>query len=291
MFRAYRKLALCVARVPRDEFHPALEATDEVTKDLLDLQIELREARLPYVLATVVEVLGSSSAKTASKALINAAGHVMSGWVGGGCAQSMVSDAARECLRTGETRVIAIDLDDEVFGAGMPCGGSMRVYLEPVLPKPLLWLMGHGRIVESLCEFAQRLGFDTVVNDPQATTERLPDACRIIGDDCRYEQLRPAAGDFVVIATHHKGDYESLTHALNSKAVYIGLIASRQRSRLVLNRLHKEGFPERELARIHTPAGLDLGARLPEEIALSVISEMVLVRRGGSGAPMRDLTD
>jgi len=257
-----------------------------VTLDLLDLQFELRQARRPYVLATVVEILGSSSAKPAAKALLDRSGKFIAGWVGGGCAQSMVANAALECLETGEPRVIEIDLNDEVFGAGMPCGGSMRVYVEPVLPKPQLWLMGHGRIVESLCEFAHRLGFEVIVNDPQATTERFPAADRIISDDCRYQQLQPQPGDFVVIATHHKGDYDSLTRALQSEAFYIALVSSRKRANLVLARLAKEGFPESTLARVRAPAGLDLGAKLPEEIALSIISEMVLVRRGGCGASL-----
>ncbi|MGZ8158983.1 MAG: XdhC family protein [Methylobacter sp.] len=255
-------------------------------RDILDIQHELREARRPYVLATVIEILGSSSAKPAAKALIDASGKVIVGWVGGGCAQSMVSEAALKGLKTGEPCVIEIDLNDEVFGAGMPCGGNMRVYVEPVLPKPLLWLMGHGRIVESLCEFAQRLGFEVVVNDPQATAERFPTARRIINDDCRYQQLQPQAGDFVVIATHHKGDYDSITRALQSEALYIALVSSQKRAKLVLGRLRQEGFPDAGLARVHAPAGLDLGAKLPEEIALSIISEMVLIRRGGQGLPL-----
>lgn len=266
-----------------------------MNEDLLHLQLKLREARLPYALATVVEVLGSSAAKTASKALLDAAGKVVAGWVGGGCAQSMVAQAALTCLQTGETRVIDIDLNDEVFGAGMPCGGRMRVYVEPVLPKPLLWLMGHGPIVENLCEFAHRLGFDVVVNDPQASPERLPAACRIIRDDTRYAQLCPAAGDFVVIATHHKGDYDSLTRTLNSEARYIALVASRRRARLVLNRLAREGFGKADLARVRAPAGLDIGAKSPAEIALSIAAEMVLMYRGGGGGvlsekPARDRT-
>lgn len=255
-------------------------------KDILDLQHELRAARRPYALATVVEILGSSSAKPAAKALIDASGNVMAGWIGGGCAQAMVSKAALTGLETGEPSVIEIDLTDEIFGAGMPCGGSMRVYVEPVLPKPLLWLMGHGRIVESLCEFAQRLGFEVVVNDPQASPERFPAACRVINDDCRYQQLQPEAGDFVVIASHHKGDYDSLTRALQSEAAYIALVSSRTRARLVLDRLGREGFTEDDLARVHAPAGLDLGAKLPEEIALAIAGEMVMIRRGGQGVPL-----
>ncbi|MDI1232513.1 MAG: XdhC family protein [Methylobacter sp.] len=252
-------------------------------RDIIELQLELHKKRRPYALATVVEILGSSSAKPAAKALIGLSGKVIAGWVGGGCAQSMVSNAALKCLETGEPRVIEIDLNDEVFGAGMPCGGSMRVYVEPILPKPLLWLMGHGRIVESLCEFAYRLGFEVVVNDPQATTECFPSAHSVINDDSRYQQLRPQPGDFVVIATHHKGDYDSLVRTLQSEALYIALVSSRKRAKLVLERLEKEGFSEPSLAKVRAPAGLDLGAKLPEEIALSIVSEMVLVRRGGLG--------
>jgi xanthine dehydrogenase accessory factor len=254
--------------------------------DILDFQIELRRERRPYALATVVEILGSSSAKPAAKAVIDFSGKVIAGWVGGGCAQSMVSHAALECFESGESRVIDIDLNDEIFGAGMPCGGSMRVYVEPVLPNPVLWLMGHGRIVESLCYFACRLGFDVIVNDSNASAENFPTAHCVISDDSRYVQLLPNPGDFVVIASHHKGDYDSLTRALQSEALYIALVSSRKRASLVLARLEKEGFTESSLARVRTPAGLDLGAKLPEEIALSIASEMVMVRRGGHGEPL-----
>jgi xanthine dehydrogenase accessory factor len=257
-----------------------------LTKDILTCQLELLAARLPYAVATVIEILGSSSAKPGAKALIDQSGKVKIGWVGGGCAQSMVCAAALDCLNTGVPIVVDVDLNDEVFGAGMPCGGSMRVYVEPVLPKPNLWLMGHGHIVENLCEFAHRLGFDVIVNDPQATTDRFPKAIQIINDDSRYQQLQPQAGDMVVIATHHKGDYDSLTRALQSEAIYIALVSSRKRASLVLNRLQQEGFSETSLARVRAPAGLDIGAQRPEEIALAIASEMVMVKRGGSGGSM-----
>lgn len=254
--------------------------------DILDLQTSLREQRQPYVLATVTEILGSSSAKPAAKALLDQNGKVLAGWVGGGCAQSMVARAALDCLATGEPCVIDIDLNDEVFGAGMPCGGAMRVYVEPVLPKPQLWLLGHGRIVEAVCEFAHRLGFDVIVDDPQASADRFSAATKLIDDDVRYRQLQPGPGDFVVIATHHKGDYDALSQALHSEACYIALVSSRKRAKLVLDRLAAEGFSEAKLGMVRAPAGLDLAAKLPEEIALSIISEMVAVRRGGSGLPL-----
>jgi xanthine dehydrogenase accessory factor len=237
-------------------------------------------------MATVVEILGSSSAKPSAKALIDHTGRIIAGWVGGGCAQSMTVSAAKESLTDGAPRMIEIDLNDEIFGAGMPCGGSMRVYIEPVLPRPQLWLVGHGRILEHLCEFAYSLGFEIAVNDPQATAERFPKAIRIINDDNRYQQLQPLPGDYVVIATHHKGDYDSLSQSLKSATHYIALVSSRTRSKLVLSRLEQEGFPAAELAKVRAPAGLNIGAKLPEEIALSILSEMVLVRRGGSGEPL-----
>lgn len=258
-------------------------------RNLIDLQLELSVARVPYALATVIEIFGSSSAKPAAKALIDYSGKVISGWIGGGCAQSMVSETALKCFANGEPCVVEIDLNDEIFGAGMPCGGSMRIYVEPILPKPQLWLMGHGRIVESLSEFAWRLDFDVVINDAHALRERFPNALRLINDDSRYQQLQPEAGDFVVIATHHKGDYDSLTRALQSEAAYIALVSSRKRAQLVLARLAQEGFTGNNLARIRSPAGLDLGAKLPEEIALSIVSEMVLIRRGGQGKPLSQM--
>lgn len=256
-----------------------------MTPEFFDLQREFREARVPHAVATVVEITGSSSAKPGAKALIDGAGRVVHGYVGGGCAEAMVSEAALQSLTSGEPTLVEIDLDDEVFGAGMPCGGNMRVYVEPMLPKPVLWLMGHGLIVESLCKFAHQLGFEVVVNDAKAVAERFPTAGRVIADDTRYQQLQPGAGDFVVIASHHKGDYDSLARAMKSDAAYIALVASRKRSSLVLQRLAGE-FPAESIARVRAPAGLDLGAKLPEEIALAIASEMVLVRRGGRGGAL-----
>lgn len=184
--------------------------------------------------------------------------------------------------------MVDVDLNDEIFGAGMPCGGSIRVFVEPVLPKPSLWMMGNGRIAETLCLLAHLMGFEIIVNDTQASIQQFPNAVRIISDDGQYQDLKPVAGDYVVIATHHKGDFISLSRALQSDVGYIALISSRKRAGLILNRLEKEGVTKESLSRIHAPAGLDLAAKTPEEIALSVVSEMVLIRRGGSGGALQD---
>lgn len=259
-----------------------------MSRDIIDVQQDMRKARRAYAVATVVETRGSVSAKTGAKAVFDAQGRVMAGWVGGGCAESSTSEQALRCLASGETAVIDIDLDDEVLGAGMPCGGAMRVYVEPVLPRPVLWIMGHGRVAECLCALGDMMGLAVVVDDPGVTRDRYPAAERLVNDDIDYEQLQPAPEDYVVIATQHKGDHESMQRALASQARYIALIASRKRSRLVLDYLRQEGFDEADLGRVTAPSGLDLGARTPEEIALCLIAEIVLLRRGGSGRRMRD---
>jgi len=259
-----------------------------MAKEFLDYLLSIRQQNVPYAIATVIDVVGSTSAKTGSKALIDANGRVVTGWVGGGCAESSTCYAALKCIETGETDIIEIDLDDEVLGAGMPCGGHMRVYIEPSIPKPSVWIMGHGAVAEHICHLADLMGFSVIVNDSMAEREKFPDAAQLITDDIDYSLLKPEADDFVVIATQHKGDHESMSRALASNAQYIALIASRKRSRLVLDYLRKKKFSVSDIERVMAPCGLDIGARSPAEIALSVISEIVLVRRQASGVRMRD---
>lgn len=259
-----------------------------MAKDILDVLAEMREKGEPYAVATVIETLGSASAKSGSKAVIDKDGNLVAGWVGGGCAESSAREQGVQCIEKNESAIMDIDLDDEMLGAGMPCGGSMKVYVEPVMPKPTLWIMGHGRVAECLCAMGDLMGMSVVVNDPGVSRDKYPMAYELITDDLDYDKLEPKADDYVVIATQHKGDHESMTRALKSDAQHIALIASRKRSRLVLDYLREQGFSEQDLERVMAPSGIDLGPKTPEEIALCVISEIVLVRRGGSGLRMRD---
>lgn len=258
--------------------------------ELLQAVAALNAERSAYAIATVIETVGSVSAKTSSKAVIDAEGRLLIGWVGGGCAESATCQAALECMAGAETRILDIDLNDEVLGAGMPCGGHMRIFVEPVLPRPQLWLLGHGRVAEVLCTLADLMGFDVIVDDVAVSRGQYPDAARLITDDLDYGQLAPLAQDFVVVASQHKGDHESMERALASKARYIALIASRKRAGLVLDYLRERGADAANLQRVIAPAGLDLGARTPEEIALCVVSQMVMMRRGGSGSDKKSAT-
>lgn len=251
-----------------------------MNKELLYLLMQLTEQREHYCIASVIEVIGSSSAPVGSRAVFDSNGKLLFGWVGGGCAQSMVIHAALDSMSDRRHRIIDVDLTDEVFGAGMPCGGHMRVFLDPCHPNPVLWVLGNGALVEYLCHLASELEFDVVINDTNAKKADYPTATRIINDDDRYQQLLPSAQDFVVIATHHKGDYLALHQLLKSRVKYIGLVASNKRSELIKNRLRSEGIDESRIALINAPAGVRIGSQTPREIAVSIIADLIAHNRG-----------
>jgi xanthine dehydrogenase accessory factor len=259
-----------------------------MARSMFDIMNDLQQKQTPFAVATVVDTYGSVSAKTSSKAIIDAQGRVIAGWIGGGCAESSACEQAVECIEQNKTALMEIDLNDEMLGAGMPCGGGMKVYVEPVLPEPALWIMGHGRVAEVICSMGDTLGYRVIVNDLGATWDKFPSAKQIITDDLDYSQLRPSQNDYVIIATQHKGDHESIKQALSRDAGYIALIASRKRARLVLDYLRDESFSEEEIKRVVAPSGLDLGPQTPEEIALCILSEITLLRRGGTGIRNRD---
>jgi len=239
-----------------------------------------------FAVATVVRVEGSSSAQRGSKAIIDAQGKLVLGWVGGGCAESAVRSEALRCLELEQPLVITLDMTDEILGVGMPCGGKMDVYIEPVLPQPDLLIAGHGRIAESLAALAHVLGFRITVNDPGADQSSFPQAERVIAEDFDLARTPITSNTHVVIATQHKNDHIWLQKALEGEAAYVALIASHHRAKLVLDYLAAEGVPAEKIARIFTPAGLDLGAVTPEEIALSILSQIVALRRGGTGGTL-----
>lgn len=234
----------------------------------------------PFAVATVVRVEGSSSARRGSKALIDSSGKLLSGWIGGGCAESAVRNTALDCLRDGRPTLITVDMSAEDLGVGMPCGGVMEIFVEPVMPQPELLIVGHGRIAESLATLGHMMGFRVVVNDPGAEPDAFPKADRLVTEDFDLTETPIGAETYVVIATQHKRDHLWLQKALQGNAAYIALIASRHRAALVLDYLRSVGVEEDKIATVFSPAGLNLGATTPEEIALSIMSQMVALRRG-----------
>jgi xanthine dehydrogenase accessory factor len=255
--------------------------------DIYTKAAELTAQRRAFAVATVVRVQGSSSAQRGSKAIIDAQGKLLFGWVGGGCAESAVRNEALRCIALQQPLVITLDMTDELLGVGMPCGGKMEVYIEPVLPQPDLLIAGHGRIAESLAAFAHLLGFRILVNDPGADQASFPQAAQVVAEDFDLTQTPISHNTYVVIATQHKNDHLWLQKALEGEAAYVALIASHHRAKLVLDYLAAERVPADKIARIFAPAGLDLGAATPEEIALSIMSQVVALRRGGSSRALQ----
>jgi xanthine dehydrogenase accessory factor len=253
------------------------------------LAADLSAQRQTFAVATVVRVEGSSSARLGSKAIIDNEGKILLGWVGGGCAESAVRTTALECMKREQPQLISLNMQDEVLGVGMPCGGMMDVYIEPVVPQPELLIAGHGRIAETLAALGHWMNFSVTVNDPAADSASFPNADLIVTRDFDLSETRIDARTYVVIATLHKNDHLWLKKALESQAGYIALVASAHRSALVLDYLRLEGIAAEKLERVWAPAGLDLGAATPEEIALSIMSQIVLVRRGGSAQSLKQI--
>jgi len=267
--------------------------------ELYSKMAEMTATGKPFAVATVVRVSGSSSAKQGSKAIIDAHGKIAVGWIGGGCAETAVRTEALKCIQREKPQLITLDMTDELLGVGMPCGGKMDVYIEPVLPQPELLIVGRGRIAEVLAAIGHLMGFSITVNDPGADRNSFPNADLLVTEDFDFAETPITSRSFVVIATMHKNDHVWLQKALEGNAAYVALIASQHRSKLVLDYLLTTGLPAERVDKVWAPAGLDLGAATPEEIALSIISQIVALRRGvpgalslkGSGAATEDTAD
>src|SRR5215831_12775804 len=187
---------------------------DQMQRDLLNVMMELGSKNEPFAMATVVQTEGSASAKTGSKAIIDREGKLLLGWVGGGCAESAVRFEALKGLDDGQTRIITVNLDDEVLGAGMPCGGMMMVFIEPFLPRPELLIVGHGRIAETLAHLGHLMNFEITVNDASATRHAFPSADRLVTSGLGPSDMDVGPDTYVVIATQHKGDHLSMAKAI-----------------------------------------------------------------------------
>ncbi|MEK7364814.1 MAG: XdhC/CoxI family protein, partial [candidate division NC10 bacterium] len=209
-----------------------------------------------------------TSAKPGAKALIRKDGTV-SGWVGGSCAEPVVVKEALKALGDGQPRFIAL-VGEGGTGPGrregvleypMTChsGGTLEIYVEPVLPKPELLLFGRGPVIETLAKLGQALEFTVVLVSSEASADR-------------FAQLRITPRSFVVVASHGTFDEEALVHALRSEAAYVSLVASRKRAGAVVEALRARGTPAERLGRLKAPAGLDIDAVTPEEIAVSILA-------------------
>jgi xanthine dehydrogenase accessory factor len=250
---------------------------------------ELSAAGKPFALATVVAVSRPTSARPGAHGIIHPDGHI-EGWVGGSCAQPVVVKEALRSLGDGQPRLLRITPTagsdshraDGIIEYLMTChsGGTLEIHVEPVLPAPQLWVVGVTPIAGALVELGAAAGFAVTLVDPVAVAEDHPAADRVHLDD-DLGALDPDAHPYVVVATQGQWDEEALAAALRRDVAYAGLVASPTRAGVVRTWLAEEaGIPPERLAALRAPAGLDIGAEGPAEVALSILAELIQVRRG-----------
>ena len=208
------------------------------------------------------------------------------GTIGGGCVETEVVAQALKLLREGEKGVHVSSynlVEEELDGVGMNCGGKIDVAVGIIEPTPRLVIIGSGHLAQALSRIGRMLDFDIAVLDPMAKKESFPEAAQVIADfvDKGLSKIHVDQSSYIVILTRHKDDVPALKGSLKTDAGYIGMIASRRRAALVFNQLLKKGVSEKQLERVYSPVGLDIGADTPEEIAISILGEIIKIRRLG----------
>ena len=242
-------------------------------------------------LVTIIGATGSTPAGIGSKMLVREDGSAL-GTIGGGSVEKLVIEEALRAVKTGRTRRLSYSLrEGEV--AEMICGGDMEVFVEPILQEPSLFIFGGGHIALALSRMARLVGFRIIVVDDRpefASRERFPEAERTIGADFAeaFSDLDIDSSSYIVIVTHaHAGDEVVLEKALQTEARYVGMIGSKRKNNVVFENLRAKGVAQASIDRTHAPIGVPIHAWTSEEIAVSILAEIIKVRRAPDG-PARD---
>jgi xanthine dehydrogenase accessory factor len=260
-----------------------------MTRSIFARAAELESAGRPFVMATVVAVARPTSARPGASGIVHPDGTI-EGWVGGSCAQPVVIREALHALGDGQPRLLRLSKDapaegrrgDGIVELVMTChsGGTLEIYVEPHLPAPLLWIAGTTPIAGALATLGAAAGWRVTVFDPLARAEDFPAAERV-SEETSLGRVDEDASPYIVVCTQGVWDEEALAAGLRRNASYVGLVASPTRASVVRHWLRDETMlAEERLAALRAPAGLDIGAEGAEEIALSILAELVQVRRG-----------
>jgi xanthine dehydrogenase accessory factor len=211
------------------------------------------------------------------------------GTIGGGCVEAEVWAAAKDVLKAEAPRKMVFNLNNEAsYDNGLICGGTLEVFVEPILPQPTLYIFGGGHVSMALANAASKAGFNIGVIDDReqfANLERFPMAQEVYTTfEDAYEKIKPNASSYLVIVTRgHRDDMRVLAWAVKTEARYIGMIGSKRKVLSVYKALENDGFAPELFERVHAPVGLDIGALTPEEIAISITAELIAERRGAKG--------
>src|ERR1700728_4591925 len=258
--------------------------------DVFDELLRLRNSGQKCALATIVQVHGSIPGFQSAKLLVREDGSMV-GTIGGGCVEAEVWNAAREVMETGKPRNMSFSLgQDAAYDNGLICGGQLEVFVECIAPQPAALIFGGGHISKSLAKVLDLAGFRVSVIDNReayANRERFPEAAEVHAEE--YEEVYPkltiTESTFIVIVTRgHRDDMRVLRWAVTTQARYISMIGSKRKVISVIRELEKDGIPRSAFERIFAPMGFEIEAISPEEIAVSVVAEMIAARRLPEGA-------
>src|SRR6059036_3743637 len=258
--------------------------------DIYEQIVKLREEGRRGAVATIVNVRGSIPSFKTAKMLVRDDGSIV-GTIGGGCVEAEVWQAAREVMESEKPRTLSFNLNqDPKYDTGLLCGGTLDIFIEPVLPPALLYIFGAGHVAVNLYKVSKDAGFDVIVVDDReayANRERFPEAHEVIAEDFDQAMARliPSESSYIVITTRgHRDDMRVLRWAVQTQARYIGMIGSKRKTIAIFRELTKEGIPAHLFERVHAPIGLDIGAVTPEEIGVAVTAELIAVRRHATAA-------
>jgi len=253
--------------------------------DLFEEVVKLRRAGKRGALATIVHTNGSIPSYESSRMLVREDGSI-AGTIGGGCVEAEVWAAAKEVMNAEAPRKMTFNLNNEAnYDNGLICGGTLEIFVEPILPQPALYFFGGGHVSIALANAASTAGFAVGVIDDResfANRERFPMAQEIYTSfEEAFSKIEPTAATYMVIVTRgHKDDMRVLGWAVGTSPRYIGMIGSKRKVLSVYRALEKDGVAPERFVGVHAPVGLDIGALTPEEIAISITAELIAVRRG-----------
>ena len=257
-------------------------------KDVLEAALRAEESGAPAALVTVIATEGSTPQKAGAKMLVYPDGRIV-GTIGGGCVEAEMTWRAREAIESRRPQVASYELTPDQAGEdGLVCGGRMQVFIEPIEGTPTLCLFGAGHVAQPLARMAKAAGFRVQVADDRvkfANRERFPDVDLLLVEDFAVaaRQMTLGPNTYAVVVTRgHKGDGEALRAVVGQGLRFVGLLGSRPKLVHLVSGLVESGVPREHLAEIHCPLGIEIGAVSPEEIAVSVLAEMIAVRRAVS---------
>jgi xanthine dehydrogenase accessory factor len=255
--------------------------------DLFEEILRLRREGKRAVMATIVHTNGSIPSFESSRMLVREDGSII-GTIGGGCVEAEVWSAAKDVLKAEAPRKMVFNLNNEAsYDNGLICGGTLEVFVEPILPQPMLYIFGGGHVSMALANAANNVGFAIGVIDDReqfANTQRFPMAREVFTSyEDAFAKIQPNPSTYLLIVTRgHRDDMRVLAWAVKTPARYIGMIGSKRKVLSVYQALEREGFSPELFNGVHAPVGLEIGALTPEEIAISISAELIAVRRGAA---------